>query len=288
MATIRIVSWNVNGIRAAHRKGFLDWFEEDRPDILCVQETKAQEEQFPADLRGIDGYHKFYSSAEKKGYSGVALYTAMEPVGVEPGFGIERFDSEGRTLQVDMGDFVLFNVYFPNGKSSDERLAYKMDFYEAFLDHIESLRSQGRNIVVCGDVNTAHKPIDLARPKANEKISGFLPIEREWIDKLIERGLRGHLQDVQRGAGPVFMVESTRQLPCPERRVAYRLLLRKRRVPRQRQVGGHPPGRDGIGPLPDQPGSGDWELTGSHAAPDALSRRTASTGCGDGRMSAST
>ena len=188
MATIRIVSWNVNGIRAAHRKGFLDWFEEDRPDILCVQETKANEDQLPADLRGIEGYHKFYSSAEKKGYSGVALYTTTEPVSVEPGFGIERFDSEGRTLQVDMGDFVLFNVYFPNGKSSDERLAYKMDFYEAFLDHIESLRSQGRNIIVCGDVNTAHKPIDLARPKENAKISGFLPIEREWIDKLVECG----------------------------------------------------------------------------------------------------
>ena len=188
MATIKIVSWNVNGIRAAHRKGILDWFEEERPDILCIQETKANEDQFPADLRAIDGYHKFYSSAEKKGYSGVALYTALEPAGVEPGFGIERFDSEGRTLQADMGDFVLFDVYFPNGKSSDERLAYKMEFYDAFLDHIEALRLQGRNIIVCGDVNTAHKAIDLARPKENAKISGFLPIEREWIDKLVERG----------------------------------------------------------------------------------------------------
>jgi exodeoxyribonuclease-3 len=188
LATIKIVSWNVNGIRAAHRKGFLDWFEEERPDILCIQETKANEDQFPSDLRAIDGYHKFYSSAEKKGYSGVALYTAIEPVGIEPGFGIERFDSEGRTLQADMGDFVLFNVYFPNGRSSDERLGYKLEFYDAFLDHIGTLRSQGRNIIVCGDVNTAHKPIDLARPKENEKISGFLPIEREWIDKLVERG----------------------------------------------------------------------------------------------------
>ena len=188
MATIKIVSWNVNGIRAAHRKGILDWFEEERPDILCIQETKANEDQFPPDLRAIDGYYKFYSSAEKKGYSGVAMYTALEPTAVEPGFGIERFDSEGRTLQADMGDFVLFDVYFPNGKSSAERLEYKMDFYEAFLDHIETLRSQGRNIIVCGDVNTAHKAIDLARPKENAKISGFLPIEREWIDKLVERG----------------------------------------------------------------------------------------------------
>ena len=112
-----------------------------KPDILCVQETKANEEQFPADLQVIEGYHKFYSSAEKKGYSGVALYTSMEPVGVEPGFGIERFDSEGRTIQADMGDFVLFGVYFPNGRSSDERLVYKIEFYDAFLDHIETLRS---------------------------------------------------------------------------------------------------------------------------------------------------
>ncbi len=188
MSTIKIISWNVNGIRAAHKKGFLDWFEQERPDILCIQETKAHEEQFPPDLQAIDGYRTYYSSAEKKGYSGVALYTAVEPVGVEAGFGVERFDSEGRTLQADMGDFVLFDVYFPNGKSSDERLAYKMEFYDAFLDHIEALRSQGRNIIVCGDVNTAHKPIDLARPKENAKISGFLPIEREWIDKLVELG----------------------------------------------------------------------------------------------------
>ena len=175
MATIKIVSWNVNGIRAAHRKGFLDWFEEERPDILCIQETRANEEQFPADLREMEGYQAYYSSAEKKGYSGVALYTAIEPVDIEPGFGIERFDSEGRTLQADMGDFVLFNVYFPNGRSSDERLAYKMEFYDAFLDHIEMLRSQGRNIIVCGDVNTAHKPIDLARPKENERYPGSCP-----------------------------------------------------------------------------------------------------------------
>lgn len=188
MTTLKIISWNVNGIRAAHRKGFLDWFEQERPNILCIQETKASEEQFPADLRSVDGYHTYYASAEKKGYSGVALYTTVEPADVEPGFGIERFDSEGRTLQADMGDFVLFDVYFPNGKSSDERLAYKMEFYDAFLDHIEALRAQGRNIVVCGDVNTAHMPIDLARPKENAKISGFLPTERAWIDKLLERG----------------------------------------------------------------------------------------------------
>ena len=272
MATIRIVSWNVNGIRAAHRKGFLDWFEEDRPDILCVQETKAQEEQFPADLRGIEGYHKFYSSAEKKGYSGVALYTTTEPVSVEPGFGIERFDSEGRTLQVDMGDFVLFNVYFPNGKSSDERLTYKMEFYEAFLDHIETLRSQGRNIVVCGDVNTAHKPIDLARPKENAKISGFLPIEREWIDKLVECGYVDTFRMFNEE--PDQYSWWNQRANSRARNVGWRIdyFFVNEEFREKRQVGGHPPGRDGVGPLPDQPRSGDRELTGSHAAPDALSR----------------
>lgn len=188
MATLKIVSWNVNGIRAAYKKGFLEWFQNAAPDILCIQETKAEEQQFPPDLRNIPEYRQYFSSAEKKGYSGVALYTKNEPVSVSLGFGVERFDREGRTIQADFGDFVLFDVYFPNGKSSDERLAYKLEFYDAFLEHIEALRAKGRNIVVCGDVNTAHKPIDLARPKANEKISGFLPIEREWIDRLLECG----------------------------------------------------------------------------------------------------
>jgi exodeoxyribonuclease-3 len=188
LTTLNIVSWNVNGIRAAHKKGFLDWFTEASPDILCIQETKANKDQLPSELQQVDGYHNYFASAEKKGYSGVAMYTKTEPVSIQPGFGVERFDSEGRTIQADFGDFVLFGVYFPNGKSRDERLDYKMEFYDAFLDHIEGLRSQGRNIIICGDVNTAHKPIDLARPKENEKISGFLPIEREWIDKLLERG----------------------------------------------------------------------------------------------------
>ena len=219
MATIKIVSWNVNGIRAAHRKGFLDWFEEERPDILCIQETKANEDQFPADLREMEGYQAYYSSAEKKGYSGVALYTAIEPVGIEPGFGIERFDSEGRTLQADMGDFVLFNVYFPNGRSSDERLGYKLEFYDAFLDHIEMLRSQGRNIIVCGDVNTAHKPIDLARPKENEKISGSCPSERGVDRQLVERGYVDTFRIFNQEPGQYSWWTQRANSRAPERRV---------------------------------------------------------------------
>lgn len=184
----RIISWNVNGIRAVHKKGFLDWFNEERPDILCIQETKARREQLPDELLEIDGYHNYFASAEKKGYSGVALYTKEKPADIKCGFGIEKFDSEGRTLIADFGDFVLYNIYFPNGKASDERLAYKMEFYDAFLEHANTLRSRGKKIIVCGDVNTAHKAIDLARPKENEKISGFLPEERAWIDKLLDNG----------------------------------------------------------------------------------------------------
>ncbi len=188
MRKIRILSWNVNGIRAVHRKGFLNWFMEDKPDILCIQETKAVRKQFPKDIQHIDGYNLYLSEAERKGYSGVATYTNLKPEKVQNGFGIPKFDSEGRTLITDFGDFVLFNIYFPNGKMSDERLKYKMDFYDSFLDYADALKEEGRNIVVCGDVNTAHKEIDLARPKENEKISGFLPIEREWIDRFLSHG----------------------------------------------------------------------------------------------------
>lgn len=188
MRKIRILSWNVNGIRAVHRKGFREWFLKDKPDILCIQETKAVRKQFPADIRNIDGYNLYISEAERKGYSGVATYTRMKPEKVQNGFGIPKFDSEGRTLIMDYDDFVLFNIYFPNGKMSPERLQYKLDFYDSFLDYADALKEEGRNIVVCGDVNTAHHEIDLARPKENEKISGFLPIEREWMDRFLSHG----------------------------------------------------------------------------------------------------
>ena len=185
---MRIMSWNVNGIRAAHKKGFVEWFAREDPDVLCIQETKASPGQLAPELTAVAGYHAYFCSAERKGYSGVATYTKIEPKEVVYGFGVERCDNEGRILRMDYGDFLLFNIYFPNGKSSDERLAYKMEFYDAFLEHLDRLRSEGRNIVVCGDVNTAHKEIDIARPKANEKISGFLPSERAWMDKWISHG----------------------------------------------------------------------------------------------------
>ncbi len=188
MSGIRILSWNVNGIRAAEKKGFLDWFASERPDILCLQETKAAEEQLSASLKNVEGYDAYFNSAERKGYSGVAIYTKPQPAQVTSSFPVESFTQEGRVLSVEYGDFVLFNVYFPNGKASSERLKYKMDFYDDFLGFVEEVKQGGKNVVICGDVNTAHKEIDLARPRENENVSGFLAEERAWIDKLLEHG----------------------------------------------------------------------------------------------------
>lgn len=188
MDNIKIISWNVNGIRAIHKKGFIKWLLNENPDILCIQETKASEDQLPRTLKHVDGYHSYFQAAEKKGYSGVAIYTKIKPEKVEYGFKIPEFDREGRTLIADYGDFILLNIYFPNGKMSDERLRYKLEFYDALLDYANNLKENGKNVVICGDLNTAHKEIDLARPKENEKISGFLPIERAWIDKFLSNG----------------------------------------------------------------------------------------------------
>lgn len=178
----------MNGIRAVLKKGFLDWLSGEKPDILCLQETKAQEEQLPSDLKNVKGYDVYFSSTQKKGYSGVALYTKIKPESIKIGFGIEKFDNEGRIQVADYKSFILFNIYFPNGKASGERLKYKMDFYDAFLAYVDKLKKKDKKIIICGDVNTAHKEIDLARSKENEKISGFLPEERAWIDKFISHG----------------------------------------------------------------------------------------------------
>jgi len=193
---MKLVCWNVNGIRAAVNKGFLEWLAKESPDILCLQETKAHPDQLGFELTHPAGYHANFSSSQvKKGYSGVVTYSKEEPIKVEEGIGIEEFDVEGRVVMTEFKDFVLFNVYFPNGKASSERLQYKLEFYEAFLKHIEVLRKKGKKIVFCGDVNTAHTEIDLARPKENEDISGFLPIERKWIDRVVEKGYIDSLRE---------------------------------------------------------------------------------------------
>ncbi len=189
MSNLTLYSWNVNGIRAVAKKGFFDWVKNVNPDILCIQETKAEENQLSFDLKLIENYSSYFSSHNgKKGYSGVATYTKPEPYSVACDIGNEFCDGEGRIISIEYDKFILFNVYFPNGKASPERLTYKMRFYEAFLSYINQLRAKGKSIIFCGDVNTAHKPIDLARPKENEDVSGFLPAERAWIDTVVANG----------------------------------------------------------------------------------------------------
>jgi len=185
---MRLLSWNVNGIRAIEKKGFFQWLHKESPDILCLQETKAHPDQLTENFLKREGYHAYWAWAEKKGYSGVAIYSKKEPKSVVAGLGIKEFDSEGRTLIADYGDFVLFNIYYPNGGAGNKRVPFKMRFYDAFLAKVEKLRKAGRKVVVTGDVNTAHTEIDLARPKQNEKNTGFLPQEREWVSKFIKCG----------------------------------------------------------------------------------------------------
>jgi exodeoxyribonuclease-3 len=183
------ISWNVNGIRAVEKKGFIEWVDSCGADILCLQETKAHKEQLSDKILNIDSYNSNWSSGVRKGYSGVATYSKIEPLDNESGFdGEERFDCEGRILVSYYEKFVLLNIYFPNGQKDDERLQYKLDFYDATLEFCEELRKQGKSLIICGDYNTAHNEIDLARPQANVNTSGFLRIERDWMDKFESYG----------------------------------------------------------------------------------------------------
>jgi len=187
MGRYTFVSWNVNGIRSAGRKEALKWIDRDPPQILALQEIKADSGQIPDDLFGYRYKHLFVSSSHQKGHSGVALYSDIEPEYTSACYEVDVL-REGRINEMHWDGIAFFNVYFPNGKRSDERLEYKMAFYERFLEHIEMIRAEGKSIIFCGDINTAHREIDLARPKENEKISGFLPEERAWIDQLIDAG----------------------------------------------------------------------------------------------------
>ncbi len=186
---MRIVSWNVNGIRAVAGKGFADSVKAMDADIIGIQETKAQIDQLGPEITQLEGYKSWFYSAERKGYSGTALYSRIEPEDVTFGLGTDEFDHEGRTICADFGKFVLFNIYFPNGGRGDDYVKFKLRFYDCFLDRVKDLESKGREVICCGDVNTAHKEIDLSNPKANSKISGFLPEERVYMDKFAEAGL---------------------------------------------------------------------------------------------------
>ena len=187
--TLKLVSWNVNGLRAIMKKDFLASIATMDADVIGIQETKLQDHQLTNDMRNIEGYRSYWSHASvKKGYSGVGVYTRLSPHGVNCQLDRPEFDAEGRMVEIDLEDIVFFNVYFPNGQMNEERLKYKLDFYETFFAYTDQLKEMGRSVVITGDFNTAHNEIDLKNPKANENTSGFLRIERDWLDQIVKRG----------------------------------------------------------------------------------------------------
>jgi len=185
---MKLISWNVNGIRAATKKGFLDYLIQEEPDILCIQESKAHKEQLSTEILNDHGYYTYWHSGVRRGYSGVATFCKKEPLYVQEGLGIKKYDDEGRVLLTEHEDFLLYNIYFPNGQKDETRLQYKLDFYNDLLPIINDQVESGNNVIVTGDWNTAHQSIDLARPKDNLKTSGFMPIEREKLDEYIASG----------------------------------------------------------------------------------------------------
>jgi exodeoxyribonuclease-3 len=185
--SIDIISWNVNGIRAVANKEAFKWIDDFEPDILCLQEIKATKDQIPENMFDKEYPYLLVNSASKKGYSGTATFSTIEHKYTSIRDDIDILD-EGRIIETHYDDIVLFNVYFPNGQKDEDRLTHKLKFYDDFLEYCEKLRDEGKSIIICGDVNTAHKEIDLKNPKSNSKTSGFLPIERAWIDKLIDKG----------------------------------------------------------------------------------------------------
>lgn len=186
---VKIITWNVNGLRAALDKGVANWWKTEKPDVLCLQEIKTKPEQLSDNqISQLDGNQIIWNPAERKGYSGVITITQSQPLDIRLGIGDERFDIEGRVIQTRYPDFILFNIYFPNGQRDHERLTYKLDFYAYLLDLCDSIHKTGQNIILTGDFNTAHNEIDLKNPKENQNTSGFMPEERAWIDKYLEHG----------------------------------------------------------------------------------------------------
>ncbi|MBC8509044.1 MAG: exodeoxyribonuclease III [Anaerolineales bacterium] len=186
---MRITTWNVNGLRAALRKGAADWWDTYNPDVLCLQEIRARPDQITEEQRApLERVHAEWNSAQKPGYSGVATFCQIEPLESRKGMGEERFDNEGRVVQTRFEEFTLFNIYFPNGSRDHSRVDYKLEFYAHLLDLVDSLHAAGEQIIICGDFNTSHQEIDLKNHRQNKKSTGFLPEERAWVDKYLEHG----------------------------------------------------------------------------------------------------
>ncbi len=185
---MKIITYNVNGLRAAVTKGLINWIQEEQPDVVCIQETKLQPDQFPAEVFTEAGYKAYLFSAQKKGYSGVAILTKKEPDHIEYGMGIEKYDNEGRFIRADYGDLSIVSVYHPSGTSGDERQDFKMEWLEDFQRYVEELKKSRPNLILCGDYNICHEPIDIHDPKGNAKNSGFLPEEREWMSRFLNAG----------------------------------------------------------------------------------------------------
>jgi len=186
---LKIITWNVNGLRAILRKGALQWVIEQEPDFFCLQEIKARPDQIEEDVhRLFDGYLSFYNPAERPGYSGVVTFSREEPEEVQLGFDQPQFDREGRLIRSKSNGINLFNIYFPNGQRDHERLQFKLDFYSELLDYCNQLHAAGEKLILCGDFNTAHQEIDLRNPKQNQNTSGFMPVEREWVSRYLDHG----------------------------------------------------------------------------------------------------
>jgi exodeoxyribonuclease-3 len=180
---MRILSYNVNGIRSAISKGFIEWLQTDPADIICMQETKAQKENVDCTAIEALGYETFWFSAQKKGYSGVAVFTKIKPDFVQYGNGIMQSDAEGRVIRLDFGDLTLINAYFPSGSSGELRQTYKYQWLDEFYEYISVLKQDRPELIICGDYNICHKPIDIHNPVSNKDSSGFLPEERDWMEK---------------------------------------------------------------------------------------------------------